>query len=33
MRKNALLTAEDKVLYKLSTQLLSQVKQVELEIE
>lgn len=31
--KNALLTAEGEVLYKLSTQLLSQVKQVELELE
>jgi DNA-binding transcriptional LysR family regulator len=33
VRKNALLTAEGEVLYKSSTQLLSQVKQVELELE
>lgn len=31
--KNAILTAEGKVLYKLATQLLSQAKQVELELE
>ncbi len=31
--KNALLTAEGEVLYKLATQLLSQAKQVELELE
>lgn len=31
--KNALLTAEGKVLYKLATQLLSQAKQVEIELE
>lgn len=31
--KNAILTAEGKVLYKLASQLLSQVKQVELELE
>jgi DNA-binding transcriptional LysR family regulator len=31
--KNSLLTAEGEVLYKLATQLLSQAKQVELELE
>jgi DNA-binding transcriptional LysR family regulator len=31
--KNAMLTAEGQVLYKLATQLLSQAKQVELELE
>lgn len=31
--KNAILTAEGKVLYKLASQLLSQAKQVELELE